>query len=116
MPKEKTATKTARSPVNGAEIPLGAHPGNTGGKKGRSGRTPDEFKRMCQELASSESVRSNVLKILASPADYPGLYVGALKWATEHGYGKPTETMKIDAPEGTTMTQVWTFGKRQVAF
>lgn len=71
---------------------------------------------MCQELASSEAVRTNVLTILASPADYPSLYVGALKWATEHGYGKPTETMKIDAPEGTMMTQVWTFGARKVGF
>lgn len=111
MAGKKTATKTPGKPFR-----KGDDPRRGVGKPGRSGRTPDEFKRMCQELASSESVRTNVLAILASPADYPGLYVGALKWATEHGYGKPTETMKLDAPEGTTLTQFWTFGKRQVAF
>lgn len=71
---------------------------------------------MCQSLASSEAVRANVLKILADPILYANLYVGALKWATEHGYGKPAETMKIDAPDGAVLTQVWTFGKRQVSF
>src|SRR5689334_5686837 len=30
-------------PQGGAQLPLGAHPGNTGGKKGRSGRKPDAF-------------------------------------------------------------------------
>jgi len=41
--------RTARSPINGAEIPLGAHPGNTGGKPGRSGRLPSEVRRACLE-------------------------------------------------------------------
>ncbi|MDB4893566.1 MAG: hypothetical protein JWL61_5421 [Gemmatimonadetes bacterium] len=30
--------------MNGAQIPLGAHPGNTGGKPGRSGRPPNELR------------------------------------------------------------------------
>ena len=38
---------TARSPLNGAEIPLGAHPRNTGGKKGRSGRPPSAIRERC---------------------------------------------------------------------
>lgn len=47
----KTAGKTAGnvakvaiSPLNGAQIPLGAHPDNTGGKPGRSGRPPNELR------------------------------------------------------------------------
>ena len=39
--------KTAKSPINGAEIPLGAHPGNTGGKPGRSGRPPSVVRDVC---------------------------------------------------------------------
>jgi hypothetical protein len=36
-----THPKTAKpSPRSGVRLPLGAHPGNTGGKKGRSGRRP----------------------------------------------------------------------------
>lgn len=44
----KTAAKTAVSPLNGAEIPLGAHPGNTGGKPGRSGRPPSAVREACR--------------------------------------------------------------------
>jgi hypothetical protein len=46
-PRRKTASKTAFAPAppqGGARLPLGAHPGNTGGKPGRSGRPPDEFR------------------------------------------------------------------------
>ena len=56
----KTATKTAKvavSPINGAEIPLGAHPGNTGGKKGRSGRPPSELRRLMREGAADRLPR-----------------------------------------------------------
>lgn len=53
----KTARKTARSPRNGAEIPLGAHPGNTGGKKGRSGRKPSTFAGFIRTLHANEDVR-----------------------------------------------------------
>lgn len=112
MAKAKSSIESPRRPgATGAANLKTGNPGNKGG-----GRTPDEFKQMCRELASAESVRMNVLKILASPDIYPNLYVGALKWATEHGYGKPTETMKIDAPEGATLTQVWTFGSKTVGF
>ena len=41
-------TETARSPLNGAEIPLGAHPRNTGGKRGRSGRPPSAMRELCR--------------------------------------------------------------------
>lgn len=54
--RKKTALKIALappSPNGGARLPLGAHPGNTGGKKGRSGRPPNAFKAFCRELASS---------------------------------------------------------------
>lgn len=34
------------SPVTGARCPTGAHPGNTGGKKGRSGRRPDRIRQL----------------------------------------------------------------------
>jgi hypothetical protein len=45
----KPRSKTALAPAprhGGARLPLGAHPGNTGGKPGRSGRKPDEFKEL----------------------------------------------------------------------
>ena len=47
----------AVSPLNGAEIPLGAHPGNTGGKPGRSGRPPSELRRLMREGAADRLPR-----------------------------------------------------------
>jgi len=37
------------SPLNGAVCPTGAHPGNTGGKKGRSGRPPALVRQACRD-------------------------------------------------------------------
>jgi hypothetical protein len=62
MGHDKTATKTAISPLSGAAIPLGAHPGNTGGKKGRSGRLPSKVREACR-LAFHQ--RLKVLKQIA---------------------------------------------------
>lgn len=109
----KTATKTARSPINGAEIPLGAHPGNTGGKPGRSGRKPDAFRELCRALASGETTVQQVEAILKDN-QHPA-FLGAVKWATEHGYGKPTEHVEHS---GTVnhKHQVWKFGDKEVAF
>lgn len=112
----KTALKTALAPQprhGGARLPLGAHPGNTGGKKGRSGRKSDEFKAMCQSLASSADVERAVTEILQTPT-HPH-FVSALKWATEHGYGRPTEHVEHS---GTVSHkhQVWKLGDREVAF
>lgn len=65
MGQPKTATKTATSPLSGGVIPLGAHPGNTGGKKGRSGRPPSKVRDACR-LAFSQR-----LKVLKQIADNP---------------------------------------------
>jgi hypothetical protein len=65
--------------------------GAGGGPQPGSGRTPDEFKKLCQELAcAGAKVAPSVLKNPKHPA-----YLGALKWATEHGYGKPKETHDV---------------------
>lgn len=114
----KTPGKTTETRVialvpqpHGGAIRKGGTPGNRGG-----GRPPDEFKQMCRELASSAAVRANVQEILASPKNYPNLYIGALKWASEHGYGKPVESVAVDMNADITVRQEWTFGAKKVAF
>ncbi len=59
------ATETARSPLNGAEIPLGAHPRNTGGTKGRSGRPPSVIRERC--VGSFEERVSVLEEIIDDP-------------------------------------------------
>lgn len=58
------------------------------------GRTPDEFKALCQSLASRAETIDAVMAILDDPK-HPA-YLGALKWATEQGYGKPAQTIVGD--------------------
>lgn len=112
MSGKKSSSKTPlRKPKTGKGFLQVGNPGNKGG-----GRHPDEFKAMCRELASSEAVRENVLKILDNPILYQNLYVGALKWATEHGYGKPKESIDIEHSGEVTVKQEWSFGARKVGF
>lgn len=61
----KTATKTGTpSPINGVALPVGAHPGNTGGKKGRSGRPPMAFKKFLAELRQNPKVQGELRRTL----------------------------------------------------
>lgn len=84
--------------MNGAVLPVGAHPGNTGGKKGRSGRKPDEFKAMMQRLVSSEDRIKQLRKVLNN-ANHPH-FLAAYKMAAEFGYGKATQSMEHSGKDG----------------
>jgi len=75
----------------------GGRPGNPGG-----GRPPDQFKAMCRDLASKQDVMESVSLILSDP-DHP-LFLGALKWASEHGYGKPNQPLEHNV--GPTLEQL----------
>lgn len=65
----KTASKSAprlapAPPQGGARLPLGAHPKNTGGKKGRSGRPPLAFKRFARALYDDPEVQREITRVL----------------------------------------------------
>jgi len=63
--RPKTALKTAPAPPQGgARLPLGAHPGNTGGKKGRSGRPPKAYKLFARALYDDPVVRQAIAEIM----------------------------------------------------
>jgi len=112
-PPVKTAKKTAKpSPVNGVELRVGAHPGNTGGKPGRSGRPPDAFKAICRELVTRNDTLAAVRKILRDP-NHPA-FIGALKWATEHGYGRPLQRLETDGKVNLTVRLVRELGEGPV--
>ena len=104
---DKTAGKTARtrlaetmgiklappSPLTGAQLPLGNHPGNTGGKKGRSGRKPAEWTVLCQELASNRGQVKRLKRILK---DEHNKNFGAItKLVTEYGFGKAPQRIQM---------------------
>lgn len=85
---KKSASETAFIPgKNGGRLLPGGKPGNKGG-----GRTPDEFKALCRALATRDATVAAVTAILSDPTHQH--YMSALKWAAEHGYGKPKETVE----------------------
>ena len=88
-------------------------PGAGGGPQPGSGRPPDAFKALCRQLASGEITVEQVEAILKDKG-HPQ-FMAALKWATEHGYGKPTEHVEHSGTV-THKHQVWKFGKNEVAF
>lgn len=95
----KTATKTAlRIPSHGRGKLL---PKGRLGNKGGTGRPPDEFKALCQNLATSADTLKAVTAILRDKS-HPA-FMGALKWASEHGYGKPTQTVQMAGHDGGEM-------------
>lgn len=57
MTDRKTAKKTAKpSPRSGVALPVGNHPGNTGGKKGRSGRKSKQFLARCLDATENDDL------------------------------------------------------------
>jgi hypothetical protein len=69
----KTGKKsgTMRSPRSGAEVPTGAHPGNTGGKKGRSGRKPFAFRMLARTILEDRKTQAE-LRRAAHDRSTPG--------------------------------------------
>ena len=80
-----------------------------GPKRGapNAGRPSDAFREMCRELVRREEVLKAVSKILKN-SDHP-LFMQALNWATNHGYGKPEQTVnaKVSDPEGRPLRIIY---------
>lgn len=66
-----------------------------------AGRPPDAFKAMCRGLASSAEVEKAVRQTLNNP-DSPA-FMGALKWASEHGYGRPDQGIDLSNKDGSLL-------------
>ena len=82
---EKPAVELVPQPHGGA-LQRG-NPGNSGGQ----GRPPDAWKALCRELVSRDS-QLEVAREVLEDKNHPA-WLGAYKFLTEQGYGKPTETI-----------------------
>lgn len=69
--------------------------GPGGGKKGRSGRPPDAWKELMRKLVNRASTL-RVLKRVIKNSNHPA-WLGALRFAAEHAYGKPSQDLTITA-------------------
>lgn len=72
--------------------------------KGKSGRKPDEFKALCRELASRDDTMNAIVGILSDPS-HPH-FLSALRWASEHGYGKPAQPVTGADGEGPVAHEI----------
>lgn len=95
---KKTGTRTMRSPRSGAEIPTGAHPGNTGGKKGRSGRPSSQHREWCRKLIHSPAAEKALRTVLGD--DGHKHFAALWKTLAERGYGKAHETIEVTGQSG----------------
>jgi hypothetical protein len=130
----KTGIVTATSPKGGARLPLGAHPGNTGGKKGRSGRKPSEVVALARSLtdqyglvqrlaliASGQPVlqfqgtdKEGKPEIVVAPARAAD-QIRAIELLLNRGWGKVPETIQgdvdvhyvVEVPHRPESVQAW---------
>jgi hypothetical protein len=72
---------------------LGAHEGNTGGKKGRSGRRPDWLKEFCDDLLASPASKRQVKEIL-SDKNHPA-FATMWKAVAERAHGKADQNVNL---------------------
>jgi len=84
----KTAKKSRPSPRSGVSLPLGNHPGNTGGKPKRSGRPPLAFKHFLAQLRQDPKVQKE-LELCLRDRDSRH-YSAALKVLTDYDDELPT--------------------------
>jgi hypothetical protein len=60
---------------------------------GTGGRPPDEFKARMRELATLPEVERELERVLKSQLSRD--WLGALKFVSEHGYGKPNQPVEL---------------------
>jgi hypothetical protein len=89
---------------HGGALLSGGVPGNKGG----TGRPPDEFKARMRELVTRAEVEQELETVLGT-RDHPQ-WLGALKYATEHGYGKPKESLEVSGKIGLETLLVESMG------
>ena len=101
----KTGNGTMLSPRNGAVCPTGAHPGNTGGKPGRSGRKAKDFRQLCGE-AVDKYARPKAAKVLKTQEPGDGEKANPTWWAAASylaRYGQPEPPKEVNAKIGGTV-------------
>lgn len=95
-PRERAQEWDRRQPAprggRGFQLPAGAHPQNTGGKKGRSGRKPDAWKDICEGLATSDEVLRAAKAVLKN-AKHPAWF-GAWKFVGEQRFGRAKQSVE----------------------
>jgi len=93
----KSGQKSGRGRVtNPSGTPKNLIPGKGRGlPKGHpnAGRPPDEWRDRLRAMASRDEVLEHVSQVLLAGPDHP-YFDRALQYATDHGYGRPTQPVE----------------------
>lgn len=110
-PIQATPPKPRRNLFNGAAI-IPGNPGNSGGKKGRSGPKPEWYREYCRGMITAPATRKAVKAILANPnhPHFPGIY----KTVVEQGFGKAAQPVVPQNPDGTALRFTMNLGPAAV--
>lgn len=113
----KTGKKTGRrvvSPINGAVMIAGAHPGNTGGKPGRSGRRPNWIRELAGALLDEHELLEIAVDLAKGQVEISedrntgepiflsssaGERLSAIRFITERAAGRPPQPIEGDEDE-----------------
>lgn len=102
---DNTAKKSAKpSPRSGYALPVGNHPGNTGGKKGRSGRKPNAFKDFLAKLRANPEALTAFETAAKDPTHRN--FGAAWKLMADYDEEKPPEKRQIVGPVEVTVRVV----------
>lgn len=63
-----------------------------------AGRPPDAFKEMCRQIASRGARALLAKQVMTDPTHEA--FSSALKWATDHGYGKAPQSVELTGKGG----------------
>lgn len=81
----------------------------------RGALKPNAWKERLQSIVSSDAILDALAGVLKDSRHTAG--IGALKYATEHGYCKATGTIHHTAADSAPLaSQVWMFGDRKATF
>ncbi|HEV8177158.1 MAG TPA: hypothetical protein VGP44_05665 [Gemmatimonadales bacterium] len=87
-PVKNRVQRLVRPPQGGAGI-IPGNPGNSGGKKRRSGRKPNVYRELCEGMLSSPDAQRSVARILKD--DRHPHFASIYKHLAEYAHGKPVQ-------------------------
>jgi len=88
--------KRVGSSRSGKKTLIAGNPGNSGGKKGRSGRKPTAYKQWFQQVMESPEARQRIWESLTLPGCTENRNYGViLKTALAYAYGQPVATVDV---------------------
>ena len=93
--KKKTDKKTGPTRLPNGQL-VGGNPGNSGGKKGRSGRPANKFREYCREIFEKNELLIKATRMACDEEEKAHDRLDAIKWIAEQGYGKAPAELKID--------------------